>query len=100
RVAVAVGVPARPEDAHPGLDLLVGDARVVGHPAPARPPQLVEDLPRAAEGEAVLAAERLRDVLEDAPVLPRVPGRLDSLVDLDHPALGRADGPLVLLVLG
>ena len=46
----------------------------------------------------LLAAQRLGDVLDDPPVLPRIAGRVDRLVDLDHPALGAGDHAFVLLV--
>src|SRR5690606_39238378 len=89
---------AGPEDPELPLDLLVRDPRVVGEAALRRGAELVEDLPRAGEGEPALAPERLRDVLDDPPVLPRVAGRIDRLVDLDHPTLDLGDRALVLLL--
>ena len=38
------------------------------------------------EGEALLPAQRPGDVLDDAPVLPGLAGRIDRLVDLDDAA--------------
>src|SRR5262249_19599409 len=63
---------ARPEDAALALDSLPGDAGVVGDAARGRAPELVEDLARARELEAVWTAEGAGDVLDDAPVGPSV----------------------------
>src|SRR5262249_42491823 len=63
---------AGPEDAVLPLDALPGDAGIVGDAARGRQPQLVEDLARPGELEAVLPSERSGDVLDDAPVLARI----------------------------
>src|SRR5262249_48964387 len=89
----------RPEHALLRFDLLVADARVIDDAALRRPAQLLEDLPGTGEGESSLPAQRAGDILEDSPVLPGIAGRRDGLVDLDDPALRRADDTLVLLVL-
>src|SRR5262249_41011379 len=83
---------AGPEHTHLPLDLLVGYARVVCDPAFAGDPQLVEDLARMGEGEALSPAQRGSDVLNDPPILPCVPWRVDRLVDLYHPALDLRHG--------
>src|SRR5262249_23264897 len=87
-----------PKDAVLGLNSLVGNARIVRDAAGTRPPQLVEDLPRAGEREPLRPAEGTGDVLDDPPVLAGVAGTVDRLIDLDDPALRRADDALILLV--
>ena len=89
---------ARPEDAHLLRDLLVGHAGVVGDAAFAGDAQLLEDLARLVEGEAVRPAERLRDVLDDAPVLARLARAVHGLVDLDDAPLDLRHRPFVFLV--
>src|SRR5690606_37645616 len=84
---------AGPEDAVLALDLLVGDARVVDDGALRGHAQLFEDGARALERQAALAAQGAGDVLDDAPVLPRLARRVDGLVDLDDPPLDLRDGP-------
>src|SRR5262249_12088602 len=90
---------AGPEDAALALDALAGDPGLVGDAAGRRPPELVEDLARSRELEAVRPAERAGDVLDDAPVLPRVARARDRPVDLDDAPLGGGDRALVLLLL-
>src|SRR5262249_9337305 len=90
---------AGPEDAALALDALPGDAGVVGDAAGRRPPDLVEDLARSRELEAVRPSERAGDVLDDAPVLTRIPRARDRPVDLDDAPLRGGDRPLVLLLL-
>src|SRR6185369_2357259 len=89
---------AGPEDAHLLLDLFVGNARVVSDTALAGDAQLVEDLARALEREATRTTERVREILNDAPVLPRLAGALHSLVDLDHAAFDLCDGAFILFM--
>jgi hypothetical protein len=62
--------------------------------------ELGENFTGSLESKSPLPPERLGDVLEDPPVLFRVAGRVDRLVDLDDPPLGRAGDTFVLLVLG
>src|SRR4029453_17382843 len=59
---------AGPEHAHLPLDLLVGNPGIVRHASLAGAAQLLEDLARSPEGEAVRAAHLAGQVLEDAPV--------------------------------
>src|SRR5262245_13432984 len=89
---------AGPEDAHLSLDLFVRNARVVRDASFAGDPQFVEDLARAAEGEAARPAQRTRQILDDAPVLPCLARALHGLVDLDHAAFDLRDGPFVLFM--
>src|SRR5262245_7928116 len=89
---------AGPEDAHLPLDLFVGDARVVRDTAFAGDAQFVENLARAAEGEAARPTQRGRQVLNDAPVLPGLARTLHGLVDLDDAAFDLRDGPFILFV--
>ena len=89
---------AGPEHTEVALDFLVGHARVIGNPAFAGDAQLLEDLARTGKRESVRPLERARDVLDDAPVLPRLAGTLHGLVDLDDAALDLRDQPFILLV--
>ena len=92
---------AGPEDAHVLLDLLVGDARVVGGATLGGHPQLVEDVLGAREVVEVLApAQAVGDLHHDLPVGPGISGAVHGLVDLDDAALGAGGGALVLLVQG
>src|SRR4029079_5844217 len=58
----------------------------------------LEDLTGALEREAVRPSQRRGDVLDDAPVLPRLAWTVDRLVDLDDAALDLRDGPFVFFV--
>src|SRR5690606_6024375 len=89
---------AWPEHTELLIDLLVRDAGVVREATLRRDAQLVEDPARRLEVEAAAAAERVRDVLDDAPVLARVARRIDGPVDLDDAALDLRHGALVLLL--
>src|SRR5262249_22209916 len=89
---------AWPENAVLLLDFLVGDAAVVGHAALAGAAEFVENLFRPAVGKALGPAERGGDVLNDAPVLARIAGGVNRLVDLDDPTFDLRDRALVLLV--
>src|SRR5262245_53768200 len=93
-----LGRRTRPEDAHLALDLLVGDAGVVGRAASRKHAELGEDLLRRVEGEVPAVAEPFGQRAHDAPVLPGLTGRRDRLTDADHPALGAGHGALVFLV--
>src|SRR5262249_30718341 len=53
---------------------------------------------RIRESEASRATQRPRNVLDDAPVLPGVAGRINALIDLDDAPLDLRDGALVLFV--
>ena len=75
---------ARPEHAHLPLDLFVSDAGIIGDAVFAGAAELVEDLARLVEREAVRPSQRTGEILDDAPVLPRLAGTVDRLVDLDH----------------
>src|SRR5262249_46498779 len=97
--AVRADRRARPEHAELAFNLVVGNSRVVRHAARGGPAQLLEDFTRTCEGEAALPAKGPGDVLQDLPVLLRVARRGHGRIDLDDPALGRADRALVLLVL-
>src|SRR5581483_6088020 len=58
----------------------------------------VEDLARRREGEAAGTSERGRDVLDNPPVLSRLAGAVDRLVDFDDTALHLRDRAFVLLL--
>src|SRR6185436_10267575 len=87
-----------PEHAEALLDALVRHSRVVAHSALGREPQLLEDRARALEREPASAAEGLGDVLDDAPVLPRLPGAIDGLVDANNAAFRLRHGTVVLFL--
>src|SRR6187200_336970 len=89
---------ARPEDPELLRDLLVRHARVIRDAAFAGDAQLLEDLARTGEGETMRPVERLRDVLDDAPILMRVPRAVHGLVDLDDATLDLRDGAFILFV--
>src|SRR4051812_4699674 len=89
---------ARPADAELLLNLFVRDAGIVGDAALAGPAELVEDLPRLAKRKAMWPAQRLRDVLNDAPVLPRIARRIDCLVDLDHSTFDLGDRTFIFFM--
>ena len=93
-----VGVRAGPEDAHLPLDLLVGDAGVVGHAAARHPGELGEDVGGRVEVELMALSEPAGQVADDPPVGAGLPGRVDRLADADHSPLGARDSALVLLV--
>src|SRR5438067_1241335 len=60
---------ARPEDPQLLVDFFIGDAGVIRDSPGRSGAQLLEDLARVGEGEALLAPERAGDILNDAPVL-------------------------------
>ncbi len=92
---------AGPEHAHVLLDLLVGDAGVVGGAALGGHSQLVEDVLGAGEVVEVLPApQALGELHHDLPVGLGVAWAVHGLVDLDDAALGAGGGALVLLVQG
>ena len=68
RRAGVLGRRARPEDAALGVDLGVGDPRVVGRRAPGGAGQLVEHVFRRAVGEVAALAEALGQADQDADV--------------------------------
>jgi len=80
------------------LDLLVGDAVVVGDSAPGGLAQLIEDLARRGEGEAAFPAQGAGHVLDDLPVFARVPRAIHGLPDPDDAALEARHRAFVLLV--
>src|SRR4029434_310425 len=69
-----------------------------GDTAFAGDPKLVEDFARLGEGETGRPAERLRDVLDDAPVLPRLTRTVDGLVDLDDAPFNLGHGAFVFFL--
>src|SRR5262245_66474576 len=87
-----------PEDAELRFDFFVGNAGVICDATFARHAQLLENLARALEREAVRPAECGRQILDDAPVLARVAWAIDSLVDLDHASLDLGDSAFIFLV--
>ncbi len=89
---------AWPEDAKLLRDLLVGHARVVRHAAFTGDAQFLEDLAGMREGETARPSQRVRDVLDDAPVLARLPRAVDRLVDLDDTSLDLCHRPFVFLL--
>jgi hypothetical protein len=98
RAGLRIFAVTGPEDAEPLFDFLVGDARIIGQTAFAGPAQLLEDRARTVEGEAVWTLERSGDVLDDAPVLPRLAGTVDCLVDLDDAPFDLRHEPFILFV--
>ena len=98
RAGLRIVAVAGPEHAHLALDLFVGHARVVGDAALAGDAQLLEDLARAREREAVRTAQRGGDVLNDPPVLARLARTIHRLVDLDDASFDLRDRALVFLV--
>src|SRR2546426_644764 len=76
-----VGVRAGPEDTHLPLDLLVGDAGVVGHAAARHPGEFGEDVGGRMEVEQMALAEPAGQVADDPPVGARLPRGLDRLAD-------------------
>src|SRR5690606_25084933 len=99
-VGRAVGSFARtgPKDPKALLHGLVGDARVVADSPLGRPAQLVEDLTWTVKGKPSLTTERLGYVLDDTPVLTRLPWALHGLTDADDASLHLGDGALVLFL--
>src|SRR4029434_10989131 len=69
-----------------------------GDTAFAGDPKLVEDFARLGEGETGRPAERLRNVLDDAPVLPRLTRTVDGLVDLDDASFNLGHRAFVFLL--
>src|SRR5207302_5306518 len=88
----------RPEGAHVTIEALVRDAAVVGDAAAREPPQLVEDVGRRMEVEALTLAEPACQLADDLPVAPRLARRLDGLPDADDAALDARHRAVVLLV--
>ena len=89
---------ARPENPHLVLHALPGDAGVVGRPARAGAPQLVEDLLVVAEGEQVPRAQAARQLQQDPRVRARVARRVHRGPDAAHPPLRGGRRALLLLV--
>src|SRR5262249_24752106 len=86
------------EDAELLVEPLVCDAGVIRDPAPRRFAQLVEDLARTSVRKKPLLAEMLREVTDDAAVDPRVTGRRDGLLNVNHAAFCTADNALFLFL--
>src|SRR5262245_4362608 len=89
---------ARPEDPEVLRDLLVGHAGVVRHATLAGDAKLLEDLAWMGECEAMRPAERVCDVLDNAPVLARITRTVHGLVDLDDAPLDLRYCPFVFLL--
>src|SRR4030095_5842936 len=73
---------AGPEDPAGGLDLVVGDAVVVGHPAVGGAPQRAQDLGGAPDRELVAGPQPPGQLAHDLPVGAGLPGWLHRLVVL------------------
>src|SRR5579859_2263925 len=80
------------------LDLLIGDAGVIGDATLGGQAQLIENLAWVVEGEASLTAQRPSDILDDPPVFARRARAVNGFVDLDDAALGRRHRALVFLM--
>ena len=91
-------VRAGPEDALLRFDLLIGDTRVVGHPALRSPPQLSEHLGWLGKGEAAFPPQCFGNVLNDPPILPCVARAVNGFIDLDDAALGGCHRAFVFFV--
>src|SRR5574339_720318 len=98
RAGFRIFAVARPKDTELLGNLLVSHTRIVGDAAFARDPQFVEDLARLGERETVRPAEGVCDVLDNAPILPRLARTLDRLVDFDDSALDLGHGAFILLL--
>src|SRR5262245_4377297 len=88
----------RPEHALLALDPLPGDAGVVRDAPTGGDAELLEDRVRPGEREPALASDRAREILDDPPILARLAGTGDRLVDLDHAPFGVRHRALVFLV--
>src|SRR5581483_12442464 len=87
---------AGPEDAALSVDLLPGDAVVVGHAALRGDAQLLPDVAARAVREELATAEAPGQLDDDVDVPTCLAGRVGRPVDLDHPPFEVRGRPLIL----
>ena len=88
----------RPEDAHLLVDLLVGDAVVIGDAAARGLAQFLEDLARFVEREVLAAAQAARQIADDLRIGARIAGRIHGLLNMDHAPLHVAGDALLFFL--
>src|SRR5215472_10364718 len=80
------------------IDLFIGDAVVIGDAALGGASQLLEYFAGLAEGKVFASAEEAGQIADDLGIPPRVAGRVDRLLNMDHARLhARGDALFFLL---
>lgn len=98
RCAGMVRRRARPEHAVLALYLFIGDPVIIGDAALRGVTEFVENGARRGEGKPMRPLQRLRHILDDAPVLPRLARAFHGFIDFDDAALSGRDDAFVLLL--
>ena len=89
---------AGPEDSVLLFDLFISDAGIIDNATLRCLTQLFKNFTGGVERKTALPTERFGYVLDYAPVLPGVTGRLNRLVDLDDATFDLRDDTFVLFL--